>query len=775
MLRTATFIAGLGFLVLGSPLGSAAATPDTPPDARMPALLALDGFDPFRPYPEDQRWRELARMAPGAPRTARALAAREHLPEPDGPRCIRSAAARWLVARDLAAPAAHELQRDAARLAPELHGLVPPVAHDIASCLAHPACVPAAPEHLRALAAGTLSLQDVPAAHRARLAEQLLDGLPRARRPEAALALLEQLVAPTAHDVGPDQEALLLSVALRTAVASSRENGAALQRILPHLSRHARLHLAAVLEGEGASALAAGDTAAAAVLLDRQAVAGTQAPSPWSPWLAAGVARRGRTLDARVAWARAIGCLDAGATLPVRTEILLLRRADRDAVALERVRHLRQRASVSPVALIEALDACVPLALRQSHAAEADLCLTRLETTVRQERIPGVMVATAIEALRVDVALGHWIDGDPHAALVRLRPTQDAERGSGFHRARAAWWQARIADAVGRSQEAAQACLAAHEAAPLSLYGRLAVACLPPGGDMLQRLRVRSPVFSAEAPGAGALLLLGMGLHEDAVRHATHLVFDLGVDAPAAQAVLALELARRGDATALARLEHVHVRLGQRDAPTLAAWAGPTLVALHPTPWRDTVAAASERWGIQPSFVLAVARRESAFRPGAISPVGARGLLQVQPATVALALGALAGERPPTRAGLLDPERNLYAGSAVLRWLAERWHGCPYRVAASYSTGHGRVARWLREDAVAARDPVLWMERIPYPTVRHYVRDMVVTAERYAVLDGPEDVRARVPARCAVWTGACAPDEGAGSGVADASSAESHR
>ena len=70
---------------------------------------------------------------------------------------------------------------------------------------------------------------------------------------------------------------------------------------------------------------------------------------------------------------------------------------------------------------------------------------------------------------------------------------------------------------------------------------------------------------------------------------------------------------------------------------------------------------------------MAIARRESAFYPQAQSPVGARGLMQLMPATakeVAAALGQGAGS-----ADLFEVEFNVLLGSAYYRQLLDRYGG----------------------------------------------------------------------------------------------------
>jgi hypothetical protein len=103
------------------------------------------------------------------------------------------------------------------------------------------------------------------------------------------------------------------------------------------------------------------------------------------------------------------------------------------------------------------------------------------------------------------------------------------------------------------------------------------------------------------------------------------------------------------------------------------------------TPFAEEILAAARRHGLNPALVAAVARFESAFDPRAISRKGARGLMQLMPAT---------GRRFGLRSHeLFDPERNLDAGARYLAWLADRFDDELPLVLAGYNAGEGAVAR----------------------------------------------------------------------------------
>ena len=104
------------------------------------------------------------------------------------------------------------------------------------------------------------------------------------------------------------------------------------------------------------------------------------------------------------------------------------------------------------------------------------------------------------------------------------------------------------------------------------------------------------------------------------------------------------------------------------------------------TPYSDLIYQAGARHALNPALLAAVARAESAFDPRAVSRKGARGLMQLMPAT-ARRFGLRGAE-------VFEPAKNLDAGARYLSWLAERFDGDLARVLAAYNAGEGTVERY---------------------------------------------------------------------------------
>jgi len=143
--------------------------------------------------------------------------------------------------------------------------------------------------------------------------------------------------------------------------------------------------------------------------------------------------------------------------------------------------------------------------------------------------------------------------------------------------------------------------------------------------------------------------------------------------------------------------------------------------------------------GLVAELVMALARQESEFNVAAISHAGARGIMQLMPATarkVARALGL-----KYSRAALTDDWRyNAVLGQAYLAARLEEF-GSPVLAAAAYNAGPERAAAWLerygdpRRNLDAAID---WIETIPFAETRNYVM---------RVLEGMHVYRARLGGR----------------------------
>jgi len=176
---------------------------------------------------------------------------------------------------------------------------------------------------------------------------------------------------------------------------------------------------------------------------------------------------------------------------------------------------------------------------------------------------------------------------------------------------------------------------------------------------------------------------------------------------------------------------HLALRILRRNFAALAA-AGHGLPQafwemLYPFGWRAEVTQVAERVGLDPFLVAAVVREESSYHPRALSRAGARGLMQLMPAT---ALPMAEGRGWAFRGGELldDPSANLQMGSAFLAGLVREFSD-PRIAIAAYNAGPRRARDWWK--ARKSDDVEAWVEQIPFEETRDYVKNVTRSWSEY--------------------------------------------
>lgn len=165
----------------------------------------------------------------------------------------------------------------------------------------------------------------------------------------------------------------------------------------------------------------------------------------------------------------------------------------------------------------------------------------------------------------------------------------------------------------------------------------------------------------------------------------------------------------------------------QVDIMTLSSFAAH---CLFPTPFRDEVSAASKKYGIEEASVYALMKQESAFHPGATSPSGARGLMQLMPATAKWLNKGLKLKNM----NLYDPGQSIILGSFFYSWLNKVSDGSFEKMAIAYNAGPGRLHQW--ENRYEGGDPEYFFEKIPTDETYAYVQITRKYYDRYKILLG---------------------------------------
>lgn len=155
--------------------------------------------------------------------------------------------------------------------------------------------------------------------------------------------------------------------------------------------------------------------------------------------------------------------------------------------------------------------------------------------------------------------------------------------------------------------------------------------------------------------------------------------------------------------------------------------------ARFPRPYAGTFRKFSKKRDIDEHWALAIARQESAFNPQARSHAGARGLMQLMPATAKETARSHKVKYRSTRQ-LYTPSTNISLGTAYLSDMLKRFDGNRALASAAYNAGPHRVKRWLKERGELPLD--IWIESIPFKETRRYVKNVLTYRVIYQLNSG---------------------------------------
>ncbi len=131
---------------------------------------------------------------------------------------------------------------------------------------------------------------------------------------------------------------------------------------------------------------------------------------------------------------------------------------------------------------------------------------------------------------------------------------------------------------------------------------------------------------------------------------------------------------------------------------------------------------------INPEWLYAIARQESAFAHDAYSSAGARGLMQLRPGTakqVAKRIGV-----PHKKSDLFRAEHNITLGSSYLKHLLDDFEGNRILATAAYNAGPHRVRKWLKNQTESLPHDI-WIETLPFHETRNYVQNVLAFSVIY--------------------------------------------
>lgn len=293
---------------------------------------------------------------------------------------------------------------------------------------------------------------------------------------------------------------------------------------------------------------------------------------------------------------------------------------------------------------------------------------------------------------------------------------------------RGGYWLGRAFAAMGDADKAYEA-YAQGAQYQTSFYGLLAAEELgrpfdPALAAPPQMPDWRSAAFLNSTVTQAGLLLLSAGETALAERFLTHQVESLGPVEARQLGAMAVEMGQ----------PHLAVMIGKRAAKQGVELQG-AYYPLHPV--------AEEQLPMAKEMTLAIARRESEFDPVVVSHAGARGLMQVMPATaktVAGELGILANHK--TSLLTSDWQYNARLGANYLAGLAGTFRGNVVMVAAGYNAGPHRPEAWMERygdpRGLDIEEMIDWIEHIPFNETRNYVMRVTESLPVYRARLGEE-------------------------------------
>jgi len=316
--------------------------------------------------------------------------------------------------------------------------------------------------------------------------------------------------------------------------------------------------------------------------------------------------------------------------------------------------------------------------------------------------------------------LAAWALERPEVALAYFEHAARSDIAAPATRAAAAFWTARAAVRARRPQAYVPWMMQAAQE-PRTFYGLVARRALGlPMGFAWER----------EVAGEGE----GAAITETAAGWRALALLQIGQPARAEAELRGLWPKVQGNAGVMRAMLLVATQAGMADLgaqlATLSQNADgrPRDFARFPLPRLEPM----HGFRMDPALVYALARQESNFDSGAVSPAGARGILQIMPATASY----VTGDRSLRGAGarrLHDAGFSLEVGQRYVHYLArnEQVNGDLIRLLAAYNNGPGNLGRWL--PAVRHRDdPFLFIESIPVAETRQFVQRVMAYSWIYA-------------------------------------------
>lgn len=196
-----------------------------------------------------------------------------------------------------------------------------------------------------------------------------------------------------------------------------------------------------------------------------------------------------------------------------------------------------------------------------------------------------------------------------------------------------------------------------------------------------------------------------------------------------------LQLAETLDPGDLERLAALALDLDRPHTALMIAKEAAKAGVVLPAAYFPLVDLAGLDLAVDPELTLAIIRRESEFNPGALSPAGAMGFMQLMPRTAEQTASGLDLEYSRTRL-TQDWRYNATLGSAYLAQVLDEFGGSYIMAFAAYNAGPSRVRAWIEQfgdPRLGEIDPVDWIKHIPFRETRNYVMRVMEAVVVYRI------------------------------------------
>ena len=317
-------------------------------------------------------------------------------------------------------------------------------------------------------------------------------------------------------------------------------------------------------------------------------------------------------------------------------------------------------------------------------------------------------------------AIGYW------SQLEQVYPgDRDTHRGS--------YWKARAFEELGEAGRARDVYRQVVQAADTAdFYARRAAARLPGEQKPDERPGSQAPSWPADPSLRRVLALSNFGL-DSLAKVELESRGDGEEDSAISRDVEAL----RGILTVRAGNPREGVQLLKAAFPALggpfqAAVPIPVLEAYYPLEYRQAIEKNARERGLPPALVAGIIRQESAFDRKAQSWAGARGLMQLMPATAKEWAGKLDMKHSPER--LFEPEYSIRLGSAYFDYVLDRFDGNVELALAGYNGGPNRIKRLWNEAGADEAELDHFLESLDISESQAYVKRILVLSDSYEKL-----------------------------------------